>query len=99
MRVSRGNPAFLRMRLQDSANPLALLAKRIIYINTPIPKKLLFVAQKAKGIFMGSALSRGIVTCLLIFGLPLAARAGGKAKGPILPPDSKLEKIFDKGLV
>jgi len=48
---------------------------------------------------MGSALSRGIVTCLLIFALPLPARAGGKAKGPILPPDSKLEKIFDKGLV
>jgi gluconolactonase len=28
-----------------------------------------------------------------------AVHAGGKAKGPILPPDSKLEKIFDKGMV
>jgi gluconolactonase len=44
---------------------------------------------------MGS--SRRIVAFFMILGLPLTASAGDK--GPIVPPDAKLEKIFDKGMV
>lgn len=46
---------------------------------------------------MRSALSRHVAVCLLV--LLQAAVAGAGGKGPIVPPSSKLEKIFDKGLV
>src|ERR1700722_12424240 len=40
-----------------------------------------------------------IVVLSFLVSLPLVAHAGEKGKGPIVPPDAKLEKIFDKGMV
>ena len=46
---------------------------------------------------------RRILACMVVLGGALIACIGGHAfpqdKGPVVPPNAKLEKIFDKGLV